>query len=256
MPPPVAVIVVLKPAQTFGFPVIETTGKELFAKTRSSEAEQPPFVTVQTRLMEVPALSPVMVEVGLLGVVIVAPLVTPAIVQRPVEPTEGVLPAKVKLPLLHFAWSTLALAVTIFPLVKTTSSVALQTPFVTVQINVTEVPTLSPVTVEVGLLGVVIIAPFVAPGMLQTPVPTEGVLAAKVNEPLLHFAWSTLALAVTGRAFVKTTSSEAVEQPVITVHRSVTVLPAAKPVTVVFGSKGEVIVAPLEAPTNVQVPVA
>ena len=256
MPPPVAVIFVLKPLQTFGFPRIETTGKELFVKIRSSEAEQPPLATVQIRLMEVPALSPVMVEVGLLGVVIVAPFVAPMIVQRPVEPTEGALPAKVKLPMLHFAWSILALAVTILPLVKTTSSDALQTPFVTVQIKVTEVPAFNPVTVEVGLLGVVIIAPFVAPGIVQTPVPTEGVLAANVNELLVHLAWSTLALAVTGRTFVKTTSSEAVEQPVVTVHRSVTVLPAAKPVTVVVGSVGEVIVAPLEAPTNVQVPVA
>ena len=103
MPPPVAVIVVLKPVQTFGFPVIETTGKELLIKTRSSEAEQPPLETVQIKLMEVPDASPVMVVVGLLGVVIVAPFVAPMIVQRPVEFTEGVLPAKVKLPSLHFA---------------------------------------------------------------------------------------------------------------------------------------------------------
>ena len=142
------------------------------------------------------------------------------------------------------------------PLAKITSSKASQTPFVTFHLSVTEVPKVNPVTVEVGLLGIEITAPLAAPTIVQIPVPTEGVLAAKMNELLPHFAWSTLALAVTGRTFVKTTSSEAVEQPVVTVHRKVTVLPAVKPVTVVVGSVGEVIVAPLEAPTNVQVPVA
>ena len=50
--------------------------------------------------------------------------------------------------------------------------------------SVAGVPAITPVTPEVVELGVVIVA--VPLTTLQAPVPVEGVLPARVNEPLLH----------------------------------------------------------------------
>ena len=73
-------------------------------------------------------------------------------------------------------------------LVKMTSVAEVpQPPFVIVQRKVALCPRIKPVTFEVGLVGVAITAPFAAPIIVQRPVPTEGVLPAKVNAPLLHF---------------------------------------------------------------------
>ena len=55
-----------------------------------------------------------------------------------------------------------------------------------VQRKITFVPKFNPVTVEVGLLGVVTTEPLAAPITVHAPVPTEGVLAAKVKLPVLH----------------------------------------------------------------------
>jgi hypothetical protein len=70
------------------------------------------------------------------------------------------------------------------------------------------------------------------------------VLPAIVKEPLLHWAISDPAFAAVGNAlFVNNTSSvDDVQFPLLIVHRNVAVEPAAKPVTVVVGEDGVVIV--------------
>ena len=142
----------------------------------------------QRKVTEAPAFKPDIEVFGLEGEIIFAPLAAPTKLQKPV-PTEGVLAAIVNEPLLHCVWANPALANVGGALfVKTTSLVvAGQTPFVIVQRNVTEVPTVKPETDAVGLLIRAIEAPFVAPTIDQVPVPTEGALPAIVNEPVLHF---------------------------------------------------------------------
>ena len=77
-------------------------GEALLVKTTSlADVPQPPFVIVQRKVALCSSAKPVTDEVGLVGVVMFAPLAAPIIVQRPV-PTEGVFPAKVNEPLLHF----------------------------------------------------------------------------------------------------------------------------------------------------------
>lgn len=67
-----------------------------------------------------------------------------------------------------------------------TSSDEEQEPLVTVHLKITLVPKFNPVTVEVGLLVVVMTEPLAAPMTVQAPVPTEGVFADKVKLPFLH----------------------------------------------------------------------
>ena len=72
-------------------------------------------------------------------------------------------------------------------LVKVTSSSSSgHKPLLIVQRNTTLLPAFKPVTPLVAVPGVVITAPFAAPTMLQTPVPTVGTLPAKVNAPDPH----------------------------------------------------------------------
>ena len=71
-----------------------------------------------------------------------------------------------------------------------------QTPLVIVHLSVVVLPVVTPVTVEVGEAGVVIV-----PGPLttvHTPVPGAGEFPASVKFPLLQIAWSGPALAVIG----------------------------------------------------------
>jgi hypothetical protein len=229
----------------------------LFVKTTSSFVEHVPFDTVHFNVTVLPAVKPVIAVVALVGVVIAAPFAAPTIVHNPVAGLVGTLPAKVNEPLLHFAWSTFALAVTGALFVNTTSSFVEHVPFDTVHFNVTVLPAVKPVIAVVALVDVVIVAPFAAPTIVHKPVAgLVGTLPAKVNEPLLHCAWSTLALAVTGALFVKTTSSFVEHVPFDTVHFNVTVLPAVKPVILVVALVGVVIAAPFAAPTIVHNPVA
>ena len=151
------------------------------------EAAQTPLMIDQRTVIFCPAVKPVTVEVGLLGVVMVAPFVAPMIDQVPV-PTEGVFPAKVNVPLPHCTCPAPALAVVgaaVF--VKTTSLVeGGQNPLKIDQRNVTEAPTVKPETVELARVGALITAPFAAPTTLQSPFPIVGTFAAKVKLPLLH----------------------------------------------------------------------
>ena len=68
----------------------------------------------------------------------------------------------------------------------------------TVHRRVAELPAGTPVTPELGVDGVVIVA--VPETRDHNPLPTLGVFAAIVKLPLLQFAWSLPALAVVGGA--------------------------------------------------------
>jgi hypothetical protein len=67
-----------------------------------------------------------------------------------------------------------------------TLALAVQAPLVTVQVNVLEAPTVSPVTPEVGLFVVVTVP--VPDDTVHSPVPGAGLLPAKVVEVTLHKA--------------------------------------------------------------------
>src|ERR1044072_1060613 len=119
----------------------------------------------------VPTGTPVTPDVGEEGVVIVAVPVTT--LHAPV-PVPGVLPASVKLPLLHLLWSGPAFDVIKAPLVSTTSSVDVQPPLVIVHLKVALVPAGTPVTPEVREEGVVIVA--VPVTTVHNPEPGAGSL--------------------------------------------------------------------------------
>ena len=75
-------------------------GDALLVSTTSSKLVHDPFVIVHLKVTLNPAVSPVIVVVGELMLVMVAPLSAPWIVQVPV-PGPAALPASVKLELLH-----------------------------------------------------------------------------------------------------------------------------------------------------------
>ena len=115
-------------------------------------------------------------------------------------------------------------------MVNTTSSADVQVPLVVVQRSVALVPAGIPVTLEVRRPGVVIVA--VPLTRVHVPVPVVTALPASVNVPLLHCAWSGPAAAVVGNAsFVSTTSSVDEQVPLVTVHRSVALVPTGTPDT-------------------------
>ena len=146
---------------------------------------QLPLLIVQRTVALLPAAMPVIVVVGLPALVTVAvPLST---LQVP-TPTAGVFAAIVNIPLSHWSRSTPASDVVgLAVLVKVTSSSSSgHKPLLIVQRNTTLLPAFKPVTPLVAVPGVVITAPFAAPTMLQTPVPTVGTLPAKVNAPDPH----------------------------------------------------------------------
>ena len=163
----------------------------MFVKTTSLVEDEQKLAIVHRKVTEVPAVKPVKVAVGLLTkpAGIVMPLALPKMLQVPV-PTEGVLAAIVKVPLLHCVCAAPATAVVgagIFD--KTTSLVVVgQIPFVIVHRKVTLCPIVKLEKVAVGLftLPAGIVKPFAEPTMLQAPVPAVGMLAAIVKAPLLH----------------------------------------------------------------------
>ena len=127
----------------------------------------------------------------------------------------------------------------------------------TVQIKSTNLPKVKPVTVEVALVDEVMTAPFATPpAIVQKPEPGAGLLAAKVKLPLPQLAISAPALAVLAATLFKTTSLvEAGQIPFEIDQRKVTEAPAFKPDIEVVGLEGEIIFAPLAAPTKLQKPV-
>ena len=166
----------------------------------SKVAAQLPLEIVHLTIVGVlpsPAVTPVIVVVGELALVIAPGPET--IVHVPV-PTAAVLPAIVKVEVLHWLRSIPASAtVGVALFVKVTSEVlAVQVPFEIVQRSVTLKPAFNPVTVVVLNVAVVIVAPFAAPTILHRPVPLAGLFAAIVKEPLLHCSWFTPALETVG----------------------------------------------------------
>ena len=142
--------------------------------TSSKEDEQVPFEIVQRKVFT-PTLNPVTPDVGEVGAVIVPP---PAITVHAPVPTAGVFPASVAV-VAQTVWSIPATEIVGGVSLKITiSSVeGVHKPFEIVQRNVLD-PKLNPVTPDVGELGVVIVAlPVIT---VQTPVPTIGILAARV----------------------------------------------------------------------------
>ena len=153
--------------------------------------------------------TPVNVDVGLAGVVIVPP--TPLTMLQVPVPITAMLPANVA-DVPQIFWFGPALATVGFAVkVITTSSVeATQGELEMVHLNVYVVPAV-PVNADVGLLGVVMVPP--APLiMLQVPVPITAVFAAKVADVPQMF-WSGPALATVGLAVkvITTSSKDAVQ---------------------------------------------
>jgi hypothetical protein len=107
-------------------------------------------------------------------------------------------------------------------------------------------------TVVVGLAGSVIVA--VPETIVHAPVPTVAVLAAIVNSATSQCDWAGPAAAVVGVAeLVSTTSSDVIQVPLVMVHLSVAVLPAAT-VTAEVGLVGVAIVAVPETSVHNPVP--
>ena len=128
-----------------------------------------------------------------------------------------------------------------------------QVPFVISHRSTALVPAGTPETVLVGEDGVVIVA--VPLTTDHNPVPTVGVLPARVNVELLHCVIFEPALATVGASVLVNTTSSVTEghTPFDIVHLSVALLPAARPVTVVVADDGVVTdTAPL---TMLQLPV-
>ena len=151
----------------------------------SSVEVQDKFVVLHLNVTEVPTTIPVTVDVGEDGVVIVA---IPDTTDQLPLPTVGVLPESVVLVTLQRLILLPALAaVGGSAMVITTSSVdAPQAGLEMLQRKVTEVPTVKPVTVEVGDPGVVIVP--VPDTTLHDPVPITGVLPASVVDVTLHMS--------------------------------------------------------------------
>jgi hypothetical protein len=204
---------------------LATVGDALFVSVTLLADEHAPLVIVHVNVAVVPTGTPVTPDVGEDAVVIVAvPIVT---VHKPV-PTDGVLPASVKLPLLQLLRFVPAFEIVAGALLVniTSSKDAVHGLFEIVHLNVALVPAGTPVTADVGDVLVVIVA--VPVTTVHNPVPIAGVFPASVKFPLLQIVWSGPAAAVVGlRLNVMTTSSvDAVQGAFEMVHLKVYVVPA------------------------------
>ncbi len=137
----------------------------------------------QRNVVEAPASNPVIPELGDEGVVMVAAPDTT--VHTPV-PTTGAFPAKVAVDVLHKVWSVPATDIVagVAILIVTSSELFPHVPFVMVHLKVALAPTVIPVTVDVGLDGVVMVA--VPDVTLHAPVPVAATLPARVVLVTLH----------------------------------------------------------------------
>ena len=228
-------------------------GAAIVIITSSVDAPQAGLLMDHLKVTLLPAVKPVTVLVGEVGVVIVAAPDTT--VHCPV-PVLAVLPAKVVLVTLHRFWSDPALAMVAGAaiLITIVSVDVAHGLLLMVHTRVALVPTVMPVTALVGELGVLIVA--VPDINVHKPVPTAGVFAAKVLLVTLHRPWSAPALAVVGRAdtFMVTSSLVLPQPPLLIVHLKVTLAPAVKPVTVVVADVGVVIVAVPDTTVHSPVP--
>jgi len=117
----------------------------------------------------------------------------------------------------------------------------------------TTVPAPRPVIVDVGEAGVVMVA--VPETRVHNPVPTVGVLPARVTVELVQAVWSAPALAVVGLSLlvIITSSKEGVHEPLLMVQRSV-LAPTPIAVTPDVGEAGVVIVAVPDITVHAPVP--
>lgn len=248
-------IVVVTSHKFWSGPASAAVGEtETFITTSSVEGRHTPFETVQRRVAEAPTASPVTPDVGEVGVVTVA---VPEITDQTPVPTAGVLPAKVVVVILHKFWSGPAFAVVgdSSILIVILSEEGGQVPFEIDHCNVADDPITSPVTPDVGDAGVVTVA--VPDATDHAPVPTAGVLPAKVVVVVLHNVWSGPALAAEGEAYTVITTLSVEEQvPFVILHRKVAVVPTTSPVTPDVGEEGVVMVAEPEITVHVPVPTA
>jgi hypothetical protein len=227
-----------------------TVGTDPLAiSTSSNELAQAPFEIVH-RKVDVPAVKPVIPEEGEDGVVIF-PL--PEIFVHVPVPTVGVFPANVA-ELEQMLWSVPASATVGKSSTEIITSLAeVQFPFVIVHRSVDVLPIVRPVTPDAGsVLSVILAEPEITD---QEPLPTPGLLAAKVEVVVLQRFWFGPAFDAVGgeETIISTSSKESTQLPLLIVHLKVAVLPIVKPVIPEFGDEGEVMVA--LPPTTVHVPV-
>ena len=142
-------------------------------------------------------------------------------------------------------------------MVSTTSSAVEPhtAPLLIVHRSVALVPAGTPVTVVDSLAGVVIVA--VPEISVHKPVPGAAAFAVIVKFDVLQLSLSKPAFAVgAGAVFVKMMSlvSSVHVGPLLTVHRSVALVPAVIPVTVVLARDGLVIVAVPATTLHIPVP--
>ena len=131
-----------------------------------------------------------------------------------------------------------------------------QVPLVTVHFNTVGVPATTPVTVVVFDAGVVIVTPVHPLTQVHTPAPGLGLLAAIVNEPLLHCEAYVPGVAATDPSLVSVVLLLAEQLPLVTVHFNTAGVPATTPVTVVVFDAGVVIEAVPLTKVHKPVPVA
>jgi len=221
--------------------------------TSSVELAQTPFAIVHLKVAEPPTANPVTPEVANEGVVMVA---VPRISVHVPVPVVGTFPAKVAVVTLHRFWSgpaaaTVGFASTLMTIVSTELG---QTPLEIVQVKVSVLPIVNPVTAEVGSAATVTLdKPKIT---AHAPVPEEGVFPAKVAVVTLHRFWSMPAAAVVGVASVEMTTSsvEATHAPLEIVQRKVAEASSTNPVTPEVGLVGSVIVAVPENTLQFPVP--
>jgi len=164
-------------------PALDVVGDALFVTVTCDDDVQSPLVIVHCNTVLLPAVTPVTVLVLDVGVVIVpGPLI---IVHNPL-PTLGLLPANVKVLVLHCTWVLPAIdvvGVASFCNV-TCDDDDVHAPFDIVHCNTVLLPAVTPVTVLVFDDGVVIVpVPLI---FVHTPVPTVALLPASVNVEVLH----------------------------------------------------------------------
>ena len=203
---------------------------------------QVPLEIVHRNVADVPGtklLTPVVGNVA--SAKVAAPLIT---VHKP-EPMPAELALMLLVVVLHKFWSAPAAAVVGVwsTCIVTLSVVDGQFPLAIVHFNMLVAPAVKPVMPDVSLCSVVMIAE--PDTTLHVPTPMAAVFPVSAVVAMLHSVWSAPASAVVGNALlVMVMLSALVEQPGdTTIHVSVTFVPAVKPVTVVVGDRGVVIVA-------------
>jgi hypothetical protein len=248
-----AIVVVVVLHSVWFVPAFDAVGVgELTIITSEVVGVHAPLDIVHLNVDEPPIVSPVTPVAGSEESVIVA--VPETTLHAPV-PIAGVFAANVVVVVLHKSWLSPASAASGFwPLsIVTSSKESGQTPFDIVHCNTADEPATSPVTPDVGDVGLEMVA--VPEETVHCPLPIAGLLPSRVVVVTLHKPWSVPAFAVEGSAstFIFTVEEEAGQFPFVILHLKVAESPTIKPVTVVVGSLASVMVAVPES--NVQLPV-